>query len=74
MDRGAWRAIVHGVAKSQTWLGDWHTHTQFYKALFSSIRVFCVYFHAAMFPNASFIDSVVEVLAHYFIGTEEWNK
>ena len=22
MDRGAWRAIVHGVAKSQTWLSD----------------------------------------------------
>ena len=30
MDRGAWRATVHGVAKSQTWLSDWtytHTHT-----------------------------------------------
>ena len=23
MDREAWRAIVHGVAKSQTWLSDW---------------------------------------------------
>ena len=23
MDRGVWRAIVHGVAKSQTWLSDW---------------------------------------------------
>ena len=22
MDRGAWRAIIHGVAKSQTWLSD----------------------------------------------------
>ena len=30
MDRGAWRAIVHGVTKSQTWLSGWactHTHT-----------------------------------------------
>ena len=27
MGRGAWRAIVHGVAKSQTWLSDGtHTH------------------------------------------------
>ena len=27
MDRGAWWATVHGVAKSQTWLSDWaHTH------------------------------------------------
>ena len=22
-DREAWRAAVHGVAKSQTWLSDW---------------------------------------------------
>ena len=22
MDTGAWRAIVHGVAKNQTWLSD----------------------------------------------------
>ena len=32
MDREAWRATVHGVAKSQTWLNDWtelniHKHT-----------------------------------------------
>ena len=25
MDREAWRAAVHGVAKSQTWLTDWTT-------------------------------------------------
>ena len=24
-DRGAWCAVVHGVAKSQTWLSDWTT-------------------------------------------------
>ena len=23
MDREAWRAAVHGVEKSQTWLSDW---------------------------------------------------
>ena len=23
MDREAWRAVVHGVGKSQTWLSDW---------------------------------------------------
>ena len=27
MDRGAWRATVPGIAKNQTWLNDWHTHT-----------------------------------------------
>ena len=26
-DREAWRATVHGVAKSQTWLSDWTEHT-----------------------------------------------
>ena len=27
VDRGAWRAPVHGVSKSQTQLGNSHTHT-----------------------------------------------
>ena len=28
MDRGAWQATIHGVAKSQTQLSHWtHTHT-----------------------------------------------
>ena len=26
MDRGAWRATVHGMAKSQTGLSDYHFH------------------------------------------------
>ena len=28
MDRGAWHAAVHGVAKSQTWLSDWLNWTE----------------------------------------------
>ena len=27
VDRGAWRAIVHGAAKGWAWLSNWHTHT-----------------------------------------------
>ena len=23
MDKGAWHAVIHGVAKSRTWLNDW---------------------------------------------------
>ena len=30
MNRGAWRATVHGVSKSQTWPSDKHTHTHTY--------------------------------------------
>ena len=35
MDRGAWQATVHGVAKFQTRLSDEHTyiHTQAYREL-----------------------------------------
>ena len=27
MDKGAWQATVHGVAKSQVWLNNYHTLT-----------------------------------------------
>ena len=30
MDREAWRAAAHGVAKSRTWLSDWTEWTNFY--------------------------------------------
>ena len=30
MDRGAWQATVHGVAKSWTWLNDFHFHFRLY--------------------------------------------
>ena len=44
MDREAWRAAVHGVAKSQTQLSDWapiytHTHTHTHTHPTSSIFI-----------------------------------
>ena len=45
MDRGAWWATVHGVAKSQTWLSDQahththtHTHTQWLRLVLTHTR------------------------------------
>ena len=40
MDRDAWHAIIHGVAKSQTWLSDWiklNWLTWSYKSLWEGI-------------------------------------
>ena len=38
IDREAWRAEVHGVAKSQTWLSDWSelNWTEYWRSRFSS--------------------------------------
>ena len=39
MDRGAWQATVHGVAKSQTRLSDQHAHTQRKRGKFATFQV-----------------------------------
>ena len=42
MDREAWRAAVHGVAKSRTWLSDWtELNCEYYSWLNCSILWFC---------------------------------
>ena len=39
MDRGAWRAAVHGVTKNWTWLSDWtELNWKIKMLLFSSIK------------------------------------
>ena len=42
MDRGAWHAIVHGVAKSQTQLNDEHAQLFSFHAFYSRCWVFSV--------------------------------
>ena len=43
MDRGAWRATVHGVAKSQTWLSDQTTSRAWpLSALLCSIQIWAL--------------------------------
>ena len=39
MDKEAWDAAVHGVAKSQTWLSDW-TDTDMYSHIYMHISVY----------------------------------
>ena len=51
MDREAWRAAVHGVAKSQTWLSNW---TELIIRLCSSLSKF-------LFLNLFWSNSITEV-------------
>ena len=46
-DREAWRAVVHGVTKSQTWLSDWNvTVTVFY--------IYCFVFLPSLSSNMNY--------------------
>ena len=49
MDRAAWRATVHGVGKSQTWLSEWHFHFSFFTA---ACRVFILQLGIKPGPHA----------------------
>ena len=45
LDREAWRAAIHGVAKSRTWLNDWSDLIwllTFYHHLFQFVRMFSI--------------------------------
>ena len=39
-DKGAWGATVHGVAKSQTWLSDFHTSLHKWPAIWKNLNLF----------------------------------
>ena len=42
MDRGAWWAIVHGIAKSWTQLSDWHFHFHVFSSSHVQMRVWTI--------------------------------
>ena len=41
MDREAWRAAVHGVAKSRTWLSDWTELKVWWESLGTMLHADC---------------------------------
>ena len=47
MDREAWRAGVHGVAKSRTWLSNW---TDWLPQIKFSTLVLCIFFDSPVQP------------------------
>ena len=54
MDRGAWQVIVHGLAKSRTWLSDWAQHTPMYnlgkwKLYYYQVKYFGIYLDALLY-------------------------
>ena len=69
MDREAWWATVHGVAKNQTQLSNWHpyTHTHTHTHIMTNDLE-----HFAMYLFAIHISSLVKYLfssfAHFIIG------
>ena len=40
MDREAWRAAIHGVAKSRTWLSDWTELTLIWKSIYTLLTFY----------------------------------
>ena len=48
MDKEAWRATVHGVTKSQTWLSDW---TELSWTEYHHIHISCFYFYFPLYVH-----------------------
>ena len=55
MDREAWRAAIHGVAKSRTWLSDWSDQiwSDYYKI--NTLGTFLTQSYTTVFPMTNFI-------------------
>ena len=49
MDREAWRAVVHGVTKNQTWLSNWTELSWFSSSLFC-LRTWYSWCFPALYP------------------------
>ena len=71
MDREAWRAAVHGVAKSQTWLSDWTDWlTWISHGFFWDNNLFCTFFSSFISNNWSgFLNCIFYLFIYLFYFT-----
>ena len=53
-DREAWRAVIHGVAKSRRWLSDWATTTRIYFRINVSKELPRLFWFLSWFSNSLF--------------------
>ena len=60
MDRKAWRAAIHGVAKSRTWLSDWTELN------------YCYYYEILLIHLSSFMPSRGKYQSKYIIYHIHW--
>ena len=70
MDREAWRAVVHGVAKSRTWLSDW-TELNWNNHIFFPIKMT---FHAFSLHGLFRITATSEKvgIAYFMLSIYKW--
>ena len=68
MDRGAWWAAVHGVAKSRSQLSDWHTWASLGQCLFTLIL------HFKFFPKFRVMINIDEYYCYFFLPCSFWTK
>ena len=71
MDREAWRAVIHGVAKSRTWLSDWTelnwTEPVFPASLVKEIVFSLLYILASFVKDKVSIGAWIYLWAFYFV-------
>ena len=65
-DREVWRAAVHGVAKSQTWLGDWTTTTVTARCLLTRLYRICLSTQETWVQSLVREDSLEKEMATHF--------
>ena len=68
MDRGAWWAAVHGVAKSRSQLSDWHMWASLGQCLFTLIL------HFKFFPKFRVMINIDEYYRYFFLPCSFWIK